>query len=100
MSAKATTEGERMSKDSGCRTRWGWSCVLLFGALLFSRQDAQAGLLDFFRGFTTSGKGQESIIGVGKNRNSAQYEEYRQIHTDHLEVDELQFNADNHEHND
>src|SRR5262245_37146001 len=99
MIAKATTAGECMTKASGCRTRWGWCCVLRFGALLFSRQDAQAGLLDFFRGFTTSGKGQASIIGVGKNRNSAKYEEYRQIPTDHPVVDELQFNADNQEKN-
>jgi len=88
-----------MSKNSRSRTRRGLSWALLFGVLLFSRQEAWAGLLDFFRGFTISGKGQASIIGVDKNRNSAKYEEYRQIPTNHPVVDELQLNADNPEKN-
>ena len=75
------------------------SWALLFGVLLFSRQEAGAGLLGFFKGFTVSGKGQASIIGVDKNRNSAKYEEYRQIPTNHPVVDELQLNADHPEKN-
>ena len=47
-----------MSKNSRSRTRRGLSWALLFGVLLCSRQEARAGLLDFFKGFTISGKGQ------------------------------------------
>jgi MtrB/PioB family decaheme-associated outer membrane protein len=88
-----------MNNDGGSRTLWWLSRALLAWLLLFSGREARAGLLDFFKGFTTSGKGQTSIIGVGKNRNSAKYEEYRQIPTDHPVVDELQLNADNQEKN-
>src|SRR5262245_50144353 len=99
MGAKATAEDELMNKNSRRRTQWGLAWALLFGVLLFSRQEVWAGLLDFFGGFTTSGKGQASIIGVGKNRNSGKYEEYRQVPTDQPVVDELQIDADNQERN-
>src|SRR5215204_1041221 len=88
-----------MSKNSGRRTQWGLSWALLFGVLLFSRQEAWAGLLDFFKGFTVSGKGQGSLNGVIKSRNSSKYEEYRQIPTEHPVVDVLQVNGDNPEKN-